>query len=233
MVRRLAVLTSDFSLYHDLVRSLRDRGLAFTSLAFGERPDPTVGVVLTSWKDSLRSDLPAEVPVVAVPVDHDGREDVDGAIAQALRVLEGVEGYTEVVVGVDPGKRPGVALLADGRLLETAQVYRVVDAASLVVALLRQYPHERAVVRVGHGAPPERDEIVRALWPLREDGVRIEVVDETGTTPVTGAVELPPDVAAAILIARTSGRAVERPPRATDSSGGRKVDPGRRERGKV
>jgi hypothetical protein len=218
-LRRIGVLTSDFSLYHDLVSALRGAGVAFTSLAFGERPDPSVGVVLTSWRDSVGRQLPEDLPVVVVPVDGTGQEDVRAAIVQAQRVLEGVQGYTEVVVGVDPGERPGVALLADGRLLQATQVYRVGDVAPLVRSLLRQYPYERGVVRVGHQAPRERDAIVAGLWPLKEEGVRIEIVNETGTTPATGSVGLPPDVAAAVTIARTAGQAPARLPRTTVREG--------------
>lgn len=218
-VRRIGVLTSDFALYHDLVKALRERGLAFSSLAFGETPDPSVGVLLTSWRDSVGERLPEDPPLVVVPLGPNGHEDVEAAIAQALRVLEGVRGYAEVVVGIDPGLRPGVAVLADGRLLHTTQVFRVRDTAALARSLLDQYPHDRAAVRIGHGAPRERDKILEGLWALREEGVRIEVVDETGTTPPTGAVKWPPDVAAAIDIARTPGRTPSNAPRLRASAG--------------
>lgn len=218
-LRRIGVLTSDFALYHDLVHALREAGIAFASLAFGERPDPGIGVIVTSWRDAVSNVLPESVPVVVVPVDKAGREDVASAIVHAQRVLEGIQGYTEVVVGIDPGHRPGVALLADGRLLQATQVYRIGDVAPLVRSLLRQYPHDRGVIRVGHQAPRERDAIVGALWPLREEGVRIEIVNETGTTPATGSVGLPPDVAAAVTIARTAGQSPARLPRSTVREG--------------
>lgn len=222
-MRRIGVLTNDFSLYHDLVRLLRDRDVAFSSLAFGETPDPSIGVIITSWKDSVGGGLPKDIPVVAVGIDRQGHEDIEGAVAQALRTLEGVEGFREVVVGIDPGARPGVALVADGRLRHATQVFRVDDVAALVKGLLSQYPHEQSVIRVGDGAPPERDEILRSLWSLRDDGVRLELVDEAGTTPITGSQALPSDVAAAILIARTPGRSLSRPGRGSRAAGASKV----------
>lgn len=212
-MRRIGVLTSDFSLYHDLLRALRERGLPFASLAFGERPGGDIGVILTSWKDAVGTRLPEDVPVVAVPLDAEGKEDIHAALVKAQHVLEGVEGHVEVAIGIDPGERPGIALVADGRLLYTGQVFRVSDVARTVGSLFAQYPHERGVARVGHGAPHERDRILADLWPMREEGVRIELVDETDTTPETGASEWSSDVAAAIAIARTTGTELVRRPR--------------------
>lgn len=217
-VRRMGILTRDFGLYHDLVRMLRERRFPFASLAFGEIPDPSIGVVVTSWKDAVSPGLPEDLPVVAVSVDREGREDLEGAIAQALRILEGVREYIEVVIGIDPGQRPGVAVLADGRLLHATQAYQVRDVSALVRGFLNQFPHERARVRVGHGAPRDRDRILADLWPLRGEDVTLEVVDETGTTPPTGTAPYPPDVAAAIDIARTPGQSpLRRPPEPQDT----------------
>lgn len=213
-MRRLALLTSDFGLYHDLVRHLRERGISFDTLAFGERPRPEVGVIITSWRDVLRPGLPEGLPHVSVPVDADGKEDVAAAVAQGLRVLEGVKGYHEVVIGIDPGKRPGVVVLGDGRLLHTAQAYAAGETARLVASLLGQFPSDRFVVRLGHGAPRERDQILHDLLALGRGDVRVELVDETGTTPAPGRrAGLPADVAAALRIARTPGHGASRPKR--------------------
>lgn len=202
-LRRIALLTSDFALYHDLVRFLRERRLSFDTLAFGEIPGPNVGVILTSWRDLVRYEMPEGVPVVAVGKE----EELAAPVAEAERVLEGVTGYHEVVVGIDPGKRPGVAVLGDGRVLHAAQVFAVRDVAPLVRGLLGQFPSDRASIRLGHGAPRDRDEILVQLRDLSAEGVRVEVVDETGTTPAPGTgPDLPSDVAAAIRIARTPGR---------------------------
>lgn len=204
---------SDFSLYHDLVQYLRERKIPFDSLAFGERPGPHVGVLVTSWRDVVRPGIPSGLPVVAVSVDADGREDLAAAVAQALRILEGVKGYREVVFGIDPGKRPGIAVLGDGRLVHTAQVYAPSEVAPLLHGLVNQFPADRYVVRLGHGAPRERDVILETL-PKAVSGpsVTMELVDETGTTPPTGRQKrFPPDVAAALEIARTPGTRAPRP----------------------
>jgi hypothetical protein len=210
-VRRLAVLTSDFSLYHDLVKHLRDRKVPFASLSFGETPGPDIGVVVTSWRDVLRADLPKGLPVIGVPLDPTGREDIDAAIVQAQRLLEGVPGYHEVIIGVDPGKRPGFAVLGEGRLLQTAQVFHIDEAIPLLLKLLDLYPADRYTIRLGHGSPRERDNILRGVQKADRPDVRIQLVDETGTTlPPGRRKRLPSDVAAALEIARTPGHPPKR-----------------------
>lgn len=211
-MRRVGVLTSDFALYHDLVRYLHDRRIRFDSLAFGQTPGPDVGVVVTSWRDVHRPELPSQLPVVPVSIDASGREDVAGAVAQALRILEGIPGYHELVVGIDPGKRPGIALLGDGRIVHTAQALSASEAAPLVRGLLNQFPSDRIVVRLGHGSPRERDAILQEVLGWQDPSLRVELVDETGTTPRPGRQRgWSPDVAAAVEIARTAGRGAPRP----------------------
>lgn len=207
--RRIGILTRDFGLYHDLVRLLRDREVPFVSLAFGETPGPEVGVVLTSWRDAVRGGLPEQAPVVAVPVDAEGEEDLESGLQSALQVLEGEAHAGLVVVGVDPGKRPGLAVLADSRVVHTAHAVSVEEAAQLIQRAAERFTADRTVVRVGHGSPKERDELLVRLrsWAERA-GVRVEVVDETGTTPARGTTGgIPLDVAAAMGIARSSGHA--------------------------
>lgn len=210
-MRRLAVLTSDFSLYHDLVKHLREHKVPFSSLAFGEKPAPDVGVLVTSWRDTLRSDLPQGVPVIPVPVDATGHEDVASAVLQAQRLLEGVPGYYEVIIGIDPGKRPGFAVLGEGRVLQTAQVFRLDEVLPLLKKLIDLYPADKYTIRLGHGSPRERDHILKGVGTIDRPDVRLQLVDETGTTlPPGRRMRLPSDVAAALEIARTPGRAPRR-----------------------
>lgn len=185
---------------------MRDRGLAFTTLAFEEVPPAMVGVVLTSWRDAVQGGLPATVPVVAVPVGPDAKEDVEAGIQSALRVLEGKVRYGELVVGLDPGSRPGVAVLADGQLVHTVHAASVYEAVRVVEASVRHVPADRVVVRVGDGSPAQRDEILAAVARGPAGSARLELVDERGTTPVASSGPWSRDVTAAIGIARSEGR---------------------------
>lgn len=194
MRKVLGILTEDFRLYHDLVAALKARGLAFVSLSFTRPVPETVGAVLTS---------PAEAPrvrsrrVVAV-------HDLDDAIARALQLLKGKTEWQELSIGVDPGREPGVAVLGDGEVLDTALAPSPEAVRDQVRSALRTFPAREVRVRVGHGDPTNRNRILNSL---AEDGLRVEIVDEAGTTHRTPQ----PDLDAAVDIARTPGVRV-RPP---------------------
>jgi len=186
----LGVLTADFRLYHDVVTALKARDLPFRSLARGDEVPRDVGAILTS---------PAEAPgirfgaVVAV-------EDVQDAIAKGLQIVRGRREWRELVIGVDPGAEPGVALIGDGEVIDTRVARSPEAVADLVRTALLAFPAERVRLRVGHGDRTNRNRIINALAPL---GLPVEIVDEKGTTPRVPSPT--PDMDAAVEIARGRG----------------------------
>ena len=194
MRKLLGVLTEDFRLYHDVVAALRSRGLPFVTLSFSRRVPETVGAILT---------YAAEAPRVrsrkVVVVD-----DVDNAVARALQVLKGRTEWRELLIGVDPGRDPGVAVLGDGAVLDTRQAPTPEAVRDRVRTAVRMFPAKQVRVRVGHGDPTNRNRILNAL---ASDRLRVEIVDEAGTTHRTPQ----PDLDAAVDIARTPGVRVEPP----------------------
>jgi hypothetical protein len=196
-VSSIAVVTEDFSLYHDLVVRLKRRGVPFASLSPKDPLPDAIGVVITSPAEAARVTFR---PLVVT------RGDLDDAIDQALKALAGREPFERVAVGIDPGRSIGVAALADGAILATASCGSVDEAVNRVRLFLQRHPGKRQVIRIGHGSPTLRNVLIHRLHDL---SVPIEIVDEAGTTEV---VDLP-DVRAAISIAAGRGLRVERPPR--------------------
>jgi hypothetical protein len=176
---------------------LKRRGVPFASLSPKDEVPREVAVVLTSPREARGI---AFRPIVATTGD------LDDAIDQALKALAGRTGAELVAVGIDPGRRIGVAALADGAVVATAGVSRVDDAVNRVRLFLERHPARRQVVRIGHGAPTVRDVLIEKLRML---DTPIEVVDETSTTE---DVDLP-DVRAAISIAAAKGERVRGAPR--------------------
>lgn len=190
MRRVVGILTEDFRLYHDLVTALKQRDVPFASLSFQDAIPPTVGAILTSPEEAPRIRSQNVVPC----------EDVADAIAKALQLIRGRREWRELVVGVDPGAEPGVALLGDGEVIDTRLAASPEAVADIVRSALLTFPSERVRLRVGHGDPTNRNRIINALSPM---GLPVEIVDEKGTTP-----RLPsptPDADAAVEIARSRG----------------------------
>jgi hypothetical protein len=194
MRKSLGILTEDFRLYHDLVAVLRARGVPFVSLSFARRVPEAVGAVLTS---------PAEAPRIRSP-NVVAVHDIDAAVAQALQILKGKTEWRELLIGVDPGHEPGVAVVGDGDVLDTYLARNPEAVGERVRTALRTFPAKQVRVRVGHGDPTNRNRILNSL---AGDGLRVEIVDEAGTTHRTAQ----PDLDAAVDIARTPGVRVEPP----------------------
>ncbi|MFB6184862.1 MAG: hypothetical protein ABEI96_09935 [Haloarculaceae archaeon] len=195
----IVVATDDFELYHAVVTELRDRGVTFTTIEPGDPfPDRTEVVIVGPDDDTDDVRPPADAQVIRADP-----ENVRRAVEAALTSLRGDDG--RIVVGVDPGDRPGIAVLS-GETVVAAFHVPLADAVDVV-----EREVEDAVdplVRVGDGARLVGSRIIDAL-----DRVPVELVDETGTTPYlgTGARGMG-DVLAAVNIARMSGERVESRP---------------------
>ena len=184
----IVVATRDFELYHEVVGELRDRGVTFTTVEPGaDLPDGTRVVVAAPGE---KPDV-GDAELVVAPAAEARR-----AVEEALALLRGGDGRT--VVGVDPGTRPGIAVLV-GDVVVAAFHVPLADAVETIRREVRDATDP--LVRVGDGARLQGSRIVNEL-----DDVPVELVDETGTTPYlgTGARGMG-DVLAAVNIARLSG----------------------------
>ncbi|RKD94662.1 hypothetical protein [Halopiger aswanensis] len=188
----IVVATSDFEVYHGVVNELRDRGTEFTTVEpDAELPERTA-VVVTG---ADHADDFADVTTIVADPDDPRR-----AVDQALTAVRGDGGRT--IIGVDPGRKPGIAVLA-GEMVVAAFQVPLADA----VEVIEREASEAAdpVVRIGDGSRLQSATLVNDL-----EDVRVELVDETGTTPYlgTGARGME-DVLAAVNIARLEGEVVD------------------------
>jgi hypothetical protein len=201
----IVVATADFELYHELVGELRDRGVTFTTVEPDDPLPEGARVVVTAPDESPP---PAATTDEAVPVDHVTATAADArrGVEEALAALRGGGGRT--VVGVDPGTRPGVAVLSGDTIVAA---FHVPLSDVLEVVRTEVDGGVDPLVRVGDGDRLRSARIVNGL-----PDVPVELVDETGTTPYlgTGARGMG-DVLAAVNIARLDGERVD----------GRDVDP--------
>ncbi len=195
-------MTANFRFFYELVQLLKEEGEPFVALDIDDPIPANVGVIITSEEEAerirFRKVVAGKHPSVAVSV--------------AKSLLKGGENLETIVIGIDPGSRPGVALIGDGRVLIADTVQSPEKVADIIDRLLREFEYNRVVAKVGHGDKTNRNRIIRAIWNLVDD---VEIVDETSTTRRTEE----PDADAAVSIALSSGYRLPFPPEVSPTPG--------------
>jgi hypothetical protein len=189
----IVVATEDFEVYHDIVTELRERGVDFTTVEPDDSLPEATSVVILAEGDTV------EVPTGVTGVTADPGNP-RAAVEEAVGLLRGDAGQT--VVGIDPGDRPGIAVLVGETVVATFHV-PADQAAAVVHEELDGVPDP--LVRIGDGARLVGSRIVDDLGD-----VPVELVDETGTTPYLGTgTRGMGDVLAAVNIARREGERID------------------------
>jgi hypothetical protein len=198
-MKTLGVYTKDFSLYHDIIKALKKRNAAYVSLSSLHHIPRRIGVILTSQKEI--NDIPLEKTVAA-----DAQDSLDQAVDLAMQKLTGKELYSRVFIGIDPGERPGIAVVGDDILLQKMQVGSPELVTHEIKGFLKVYPAKDTCIRIGHGSEITRNRIINSLIPLE---IPIEIVDETHTTPSQEKRRCVRDGEAAAAIALLPGGRVQ------------------------
>ncbi len=203
----IAVITENFSIYYDLVKALKSRELAFISLTFNDLIPSNVGVVITTKPESTKIEFQNIISIDDELTNID--QAIPDAINEALKQLAGFTKLRILTIGIDPGKRPGMAVIGDSELINVFQVHAPEKVVDKLKQIIDTYPSDNTRVRIGHGAPTERNRIINSLFELK---IPIEIVDETSTTKnipkKSGRTDLS-DIKAAISIAFTPGTIIK------------------------
>ena len=159
-----------------------------------------IGVVLTSHNEL--HDIKSQKGLAA-----DVYDSIDHAVDIALQILIGKELYSKVYIGIDPGEKPGVAIVGDDILLQKTHVKSPEEVAGIVKRFLKEYPAIECLIRVGHGSIITRNRIINTLIPLE---IPIEIVDESKTTSSQQTKRSDRDSEAAASIALLKGGKVQK-----------------------
>ncbi len=187
-----AIMTKDFRLMHGLMREMSRLGLRYIALAPGEYIPPYVDLVISSEKEAESIDFKRKI----------GVSDPERGAAEAMVYLSGTEICESMFIGIDPGKRPGMAVICDGNIVERIQAKNPEDCQRIASEVLGLRRCENAVIRIGDGDLTNRNRTIAAMIGL---GVPLELVDEKNTTRFAKNS----DIEAAIRIAFTSGKEIE------------------------
>ncbi len=191
-IKQIALITDDFTLHQSIISEIRSRNLKITTFRVGEEIPVHIGVVITTDPETGAIDFDPDHTIVVSPAER-----ADMIVDRAIMKLWDIKDAS-IIIGIDPGERTGIAVLAETALLSTYCV-PMADVYQTVLRIMESVHPGHVIIRIGHGARLIRTQIVNSLLKL---GAYIELVDETGTTPAKGRDA---DIHAAIRIAHLKG----------------------------
>ena len=175
MTAEVAVATVQGKAYFLIVNKLKERGIPFLSLVPGETVPTDIKVVITTEQEKHL--INHEKVLV-----YDGDTAPDDATNEIRKILQGKEAYEKIVIGIDPGEVFGLAVIADGKVNETANCFSVHESLAKVKGFLRDvdFASTAVTIKVGNGVPTYK-ELIEAFEAELPTEVALEVVSEAGT----------------------------------------------------
>jgi len=169
MNERLLLNIKDSRLLVKVINRLKFRSVSFTLQRSG-RED----IVMTDDPSSIKSGN-----LHVVYVTHDNYE---GRCELVKLLIRGKLVYNEVRIGIDPGDPHTIAIMGNGELIEVFRSDNVEQILHKILLIHKTYPYKNIVIKVGCGGGYEP--ILKHLCCnlLGLDNVRVEVVDESGTS---------------------------------------------------
>ena len=175
MRAKVAVATVQGKAYFLIVNELKKRNIPFISLIPGEPVPIETRAVITTEK---------EKPLInhGKILVYNGETEPDIIGSEVVKILQGKEAYETVVAGVDPGAVFGVAVIADGEVIDTENCFSVKEVVDKIRNVLKTIDASKTAVtiRVGNGVP-----VYKHLLEMLDDTlpaqVALEVVSEAGT----------------------------------------------------
>ncbi len=207
MVSNTAIITSSGRAYYKLSTELKKRKIEFLSLTPDEAIPMSVRVIVTTDPDKNKIDHPR----VFV---YDANEDAAPVIERVIQAIRGKDRYEKLVLGVDPGKRFGLAIMGDCSVVRTTLLSSTEEAAKAIVEAVNRIDAVEKIVKIGNGAPASQSRLIELLDGDLPLNVVIESVEERGTT--RHATNLPfekkrvRDVNSAIQISLREGHRLNR-----------------------
>ncbi|NIQ07393.1 MAG: hypothetical protein GWO20_17205, partial [Candidatus Korarchaeota archaeon] len=146
MKAKIAVATVSGKAYYKLVNELKERDIPFLSLTPRDTVPQRVKVAITTGKERHL----IKHPNVLI---FNEEKDPATVVNKALRLVKGKKSYEKVVIGVDPGKTFGLAVLGDGNVLETSTCSSSEETVSTIMKVLNRAPTAVSELKIGNGAP--------------------------------------------------------------------------------
>jgi hypothetical protein len=209
MKAKIAVATISGKAYYLIVNELKKKNMPFISLTPNDTIPIEIKVVITTKEEQHL--INHEKILV-----YNGGVEPEAMINEALQVIQGKEYYEKIVIGVDPGEVFGVAVLADGKVIETGNCFSVGETLDKIKNILRNLEKisiTSVSVKVGNGVPVYNEKLLRVLDDSLPSNIMLESVSEAGTDRYLNQTEHRRglrDIVSAIRIAGRNGQTFPR-----------------------
>jgi len=206
MKTKIAVATVSGKAYYLIVKELKKLNIPFISLKPWDKIPIEIDAVITTEKEKAMVSHPV---VIALKEGDDPSE----IVGEAVKVSMEKEGEETVILGIDPGKTYGLALLVGRSIYETSTHNTLGGALRAILKILSSLPFPKKIVRVGGGAQPYTKDLIKSLDDLLPQDITIEIVDEEGTSRMVkgvGRMKGGKDASSAVMIAMRSGKPYQR-----------------------
>ena len=163
---RVGIYTHDFKFYHDIVMDLKKWNLPFFSITDLYNIPQDINVILSSVNDTFS--LPGQIKASS---------SLEG-IRKCLPMLLNREEFNKIIIGIDPGPRPGIAVMADGVLMEAWECPVISNIRDSILQIIADYRYHYVMIKIGNGDRPNRDIIIKHLKNLAP----VIIVNEENTS---------------------------------------------------
>jgi hypothetical protein len=177
MKEKIAVATVSGKAYYLIVNELKRKNLPFLSLIPSEPIPVEVKVVITTREEQH------EVNHEKILIYQEGIEP-EALANEAIQIIQGKEYYEKIVIGVDPGEVFGLAVLADGKVIETENCFSIEETVKKIENVLRNLdknPLTMISVKIGDGVHEYKERLLQMLDNVLPLNVILESVGEAGT----------------------------------------------------
>lgn len=201
---RIAVQTDDIRFYHKLLNLFEGSRLKANFFTTNQSiPLQKYDLVITT-SDQSNFDEPKVLKLQYKQINSDLVAKIVGIIAR-----KNTPKFKTLIIGVDPGKKIGLAAICDGMLLsaETSRLNRLITKIQNYLLI---FPSETIIIRVGDQPISVSQVIFNKLFAIfgKMEDLKIEIVKEANTSSKHSLIPLTldSDETAAFTIAQREGK---------------------------
>jgi hypothetical protein len=201
----IAIVTVSARAYYKLTSEFKKRAVPFFSLTDLRNIPPNIKVVISTEQTEKTDEVPFQLT-------YNEQDDPTDIVVKAIQIAQGKPKYDQLFVGVDPGKRIGIAVVSNSGVLFSTTSISVDKAVSTIIELLNNIQADKKSVKVGDGGGIFCKKIVDTLNDKLPLNVSLEIVNESGTSSGNGwkIKRSMIDIASAATISTRNGKVVRR-----------------------